>query len=72
MCMLTRKSTVITHQDSHTPLMNSDFPLLDVDHVWNGQAFSAMHLLQPTGPRVFILALRTNNVSVPSSVGIVY
>ena len=41
--------------------MKSYYPLLPVDHVHKGQAFSAMHLLQPTAPRIFILPLGTKS-----------
>ena len=39
-----QQAIVIIYQDSHTPLMNSDYPLSAVGHVWNGLTFSTVHL----------------------------
>ena len=50
---------LFTYQDSRTPLMKSYCPPLPVDCVQKGQTFSTVHLLQLTGPRMFILPLRT-------------
>ena len=32
---------------------------LAIEHVWKGQTFLTKHILQPTGPRVFTLSLKT-------------
>ena len=55
-----QQATIITHEDSRTPLTKSDSPLSAVDHVWKGQAFSTIYL-QLTDLRVFILPLRTKS-----------
>ena len=45
-----QQASIIIHKDSCTHLMKSDHPLLAVDRVQKGQAFSTIYLLQLTGP----------------------
>ena len=57
-CVLNSRQP-FTYQESRIPLTKSDCPLLPTDCIWKAQAFAALHLLQLTSPRMFILALGT-------------
>ena len=43
------------YQDSQTLCKKSECPYLPVNHMWKAPSFGTVHLLQLTGPKVFIL-----------------
>ena len=57
-CVLSSR-LLFTYQDNSTLLTMSEFPLLAMYRVQKAQAFATVHLLQPTGRRIFVLSFKT-------------